>query len=107
MSRGFCKDCAYLNITEHEQNQLKGKSYPDHICLKYDVKLHHMVYGVNWHPEIPKCDKCLLTYGYVYSRYVKNSFGEPAVIYNNPGSYIDKNEMHRLAERRAFLPLWL
>jgi len=49
-----------------------------------------MACGVNWHADIPKCEKCLLTYGYVYSREVKNSFGEPAAIYINPGSYMDR-----------------
>lgn len=70
------------------------------------MKLHHMAYGVNWHPEIPKCDRCLLTSGYVYSRHVQNSFGEPAVIYINPGSYLDKNEFTRLGERREYPPFY-
>jgi len=81
MFQGFCKNCYYLSITEDEQNKLKPKPY--HICLKHNLKLYHMVYGVNWHPEIPKCEKCLLAYGYVYSREVKNSFGEPAGISPN------------------------
>ncbi len=92
MSRGFCKNCSYLNITEDEQTKLKGKGYPDHICQKYNVKLYHMAYGVNWHPEIHKCEQCLLTFNYVYSREVKNSFCEPRVIYINPGSYLDNNK---------------
>lgn len=113
MSQGFCKECAYLNITEDEQNQiknqLKGKYYPDHICLKYDMKLYHLAYGVNWHPEIHKCEKCPLAYGYVYSRHVKNSFGEPAVIFIRPGSYLERelDFFNQPAERYEFLPAWL
>lgn len=79
MIHGFCKTCAHLSITEEEQSKLK--SGPDHICKRYNKRLYHMQYGTNWHPEIPKCDECLLTSNYVYSSEIKNSFGEPAVIY--------------------------
>jgi len=104
MFQGFCKNCYYLSITEDEQNKLKPKPY--HICLKHNLKLYHMVYGVNWHPEIPKCGECLLAYGYVYSREVKKSFGEPAVIYINIGSYLDteRDLLNRPGARYEFLP---
>ncbi len=87
MSQGFCITCAYLSITEKEQDEIRPKQ--DHLCKKYNIKLYHMRYGVNWHPEIPKCDKCLLVYNYIYSSDIKNSFGEPGVVYVNPGSWID------------------
>ena len=48
-----------------------------------------MTHGIYWHPEINKCDKCLLTYNYIYSPNIKNSFGEPGVIYVNLDSWID------------------
>lgn len=110
MSQGFCKECYYLNITEEEQNkiknQLKGKYYPDHICLKHDMKLHHMEYGVNYHPEIPKCDKCLLAYGYFYSRKLKNSFGKPAAVFVCTAKWDYNDKKREFGMRLAYSPLY-
>jgi hypothetical protein len=76
MKPGFCGKCCYLSITEEEQNKLKPK--PDHICNKFNIKLYHF----NYHPNILRCNRCLLVPGLVYSNVVKNSFGEPGVVYS-------------------------
>ncbi len=102
MGNGFCKNCTYLSITEEEQSKLSTN--PDHICKKYNVKLYHMKYGVNWHPEIPKCDECKLAYNYIYSSNVRNSFGEVSVIFINPGSWIDGPYREKDMALSNFLP---
>lgn len=49
----YCKpDCRYLNITEEQQQE--GTKSPPHICLKYNVRLYHLLV----HPYIYKCEQC-------------------------------------------------
>lgn len=49
----YCKpDCEYLSITE-ERQQACTKN-PPHICLKYNVRLYHLLA----HPYIYKCEQC-------------------------------------------------
>lgn len=49
----YCKpDCRYLNITEEQQQE--GTKSPPHICLKYNVRLYHLLA----HPYIYKCEQC-------------------------------------------------
>ena len=51
----YCKpDCEHLNITE-EQQQACTKN-PPHICLRYNVRLYHMLA----HPNIYKCEQCYM-----------------------------------------------
>lgn len=50
----FCPDnCEYLSITEAEQNKHPGK--PDHICLKYNIRVKHGAF----HPMLMRCKECL------------------------------------------------
>jgi hypothetical protein len=48
-----CQKCTYLNYSEEEQNTMKPK--PDHICLKYNVRLKHGAF----HPKLIRCEECL------------------------------------------------
>ena len=54
----FCpKDCKYLNITEEQQQAIKGAIpwiYKEHRCRKYNVRLYHMLA----HPDLYKCEQC-------------------------------------------------
>lgn len=51
----YCKpDCKYLSITE-EQQQKCNKNTP-HICLKYNVRLYHLMA----HPHLYKCEQCYM-----------------------------------------------
>lgn len=48
----YCKpDCRYLSITEEQQ---EGTKNHPHICLKYNVRLYHLLA----HPHIYKCEQC-------------------------------------------------
>lgn len=50
----FCPgDCGHLSITEVEQN--KNPNKPDHICLKYNVRVKHGPF----HPKLMRCEECL------------------------------------------------
>lgn len=50
----FCPvNCEYLSITEAAQNKRINK--PDHICLKYLIRVKHGAF----HPNIMKCDQCI------------------------------------------------
>ena len=50
----FCPDnCEYLSITEAEQNKHPDK--PDHICLKYNIRIKHGAF----HPKLVRCKECL------------------------------------------------
>lgn len=50
----FCpRDCKYLNLTEEKQNMLDEPAL--HKCLKYKVRLYHMLA----HPELYRCEECL------------------------------------------------
>jgi len=51
----LCDDgCRFLSITEEEQNKLKPK--PNHICLKYNTRVKHVIY----HPRLMRCRECLM-----------------------------------------------
>lgn len=51
----YCKsDCRYLSITEERQQE--GTKNPPHICLKYNVRLYHLLA----HPYIYKCEQCYM-----------------------------------------------
>lgn len=51
----FCpQDCEYLSINESEQNRHPDK--PDHICLKFNVRVKHEIF----HPELIRCEQCNL-----------------------------------------------
>lgn len=79
MKLGFCGECCYLSVTEEEQNEIRPK--PEHVCNKYNVKLYHLTY----HPRLLRCYQCVLHPGLIYSDVIKNSFGEPGIVYNSSG----------------------
>ena len=52
------RDCEYLNITEEQQQSIKGAinwKYKTHICRKYNARLLHL----EVHPDLYKCKECL------------------------------------------------
>lgn len=55
----YCpRDCKHLNITEYQQDMLKGNipdEYRHHYCLKYGVRLWHLLA----HPNLYRCEACL------------------------------------------------
>lgn len=51
----YCpQDCKYLNVSEEAQQKLKREKV-QHKCLKYDVRLYHMLA----HPKLYKCGECI------------------------------------------------
>lgn len=88
MNPGFCGECCYLSITEEEQNKIRPT--PEHICNKYNVKLYHLIY----HPKILRCNQCVLHPGLIYSDVIKNSFGEPGIVYNSSECCRDETGSH-------------
>ena len=53
MDNDFCpRDCKYLNYTEQEQNMLNEPVV--HKCLKYDVRLFHLMAQ----PDLYRCEQC-------------------------------------------------
>ena len=53
-----CNACAFLNLTEGEQNLIKRQSgeTPPHICKKYNKRVMHFP---NAHPMIHPCEECI------------------------------------------------
>ena len=55
MNKDFCpRDCEHLSITEEQQQQQNRGNHVPHICLKYNVRLYHLLA----HPDIYRCEKC-------------------------------------------------
>jgi hypothetical protein len=55
MNKDFCpRDCEHLSITEEQQRHQNRGNHTPHICLKYDVRLYHLLA----HPDLYRCERC-------------------------------------------------
>lgn len=55
MNKDFCpRDCKHLSITEERQQQQNRGNHAPHTCLKYNVRLYHLLA----HPDLYRCERC-------------------------------------------------
>lgn len=68
-----CNYCNYLNISEREQNKLKGEP---HICLKFGKQVFHYVNTKEHASYLYPCSECVCSEYVSFSRVTNQNESE-------------------------------